>query len=89
MERTINIKVQEHRKTGLLMATSEEMRGLIVHARSEEELQSRLEIAVRDLLEADGHQVDYVRVTRKESAQPAFSLPTFIASAVLHAHHAA
>jgi hypothetical protein len=87
-EKSIKIKVLRYNKTGLLMAMSEDMPGLIVHGRSDEELERKLPLAVRDLLEADGHEVVQVTVVRDESSSPHnFGPPAFIANASLTAMH--
>jgi hypothetical protein len=66
------------------MAVSDDMPGLIVHARSQEELENRLPGIVRDLLEADGHMVEHVHLER-DSNLADFDPPAFIASACLQA----
>jgi hypothetical protein len=53
----ITIKVIRHNGTDLLVALSDELRGLYVHARQEHELRERIPIAIRDILEADGFRV--------------------------------
>jgi hypothetical protein len=58
--RVITIQVARHQQTGLLVAYSDDLRGLYVHGRSEEELRERIPVAIRDILEADGHEVDSV-----------------------------
>jgi hypothetical protein len=68
------------------MAVSEDLRGLVVHAHSEEEMEAKLPTAVQELLEAEGHRVDAVSLMRdKFSAIPDFGPPAFIANASLHA----
>ena len=66
------------------MAFSEDMPGLVVHGRSDEELDEKLPGAIRDLLEARGFTVVHVTLVRdKEHAVPDFGPPAFIASASL------
>jgi len=55
--RLITIKVIRHNETGLFVALSDEMMGLYVHARTEEDLLERIPVAIRDILEADGFNV--------------------------------
>jgi hypothetical protein len=52
--RLITIRTLRHVETGLLLAISDEMKGLYVHARSEKDLWERIPIAIRAILEADG-----------------------------------
>lgn len=56
-EKIIKIRVLCHQTTGLLMATSEDIAGLVVHGRSNEELEKKIPLAVRDLLQASGFTV--------------------------------
>ncbi len=56
-ERTIKIVVKEHRKTHLLLAKSEDLPGLMVAARSEDQLDRELPSAIREVLEAQGNVV--------------------------------
>lgn len=87
-EKSIRIKVLCHQKTGLLMAMSDDMPGLVVNARSDEELEHKLPLAVRDLLEAAGNEVVQVTVVRDESSAPHnFGPQAFIANASLTAMH--
>jgi hypothetical protein len=55
MRRSDQIKVDIHviGKTGLLLATSEELRGLYVHGRNNDELWERIPVAIRAILDAD------------------------------------
>jgi hypothetical protein len=54
--RLITIQTIRHRETGLIVAMSDEMRGLYVHARTDADLLERIPIAIRDILEADGYE---------------------------------
>src|SRR5262245_24309424 len=53
----ITIQTIRHRETGLLIAMSDEMKGLYVHARTEADLLERIPITIRAILEADGYDV--------------------------------
>lgn len=53
----IHVSIISHAKTGLLLATSEDHKGLMVHGRSLEEIEARLPVAIRALLEAEGKTV--------------------------------
>jgi hypothetical protein len=58
--REIRIRTLRHGPTGLLVAVSDDMKGLYVHGNSEEELIERLPVAIRALLEADGYEVERI-----------------------------
>jgi len=55
--RTIRIKVAEHRNSDLLVAISDDLKGLMVPGRSEEELLNKLPAAISELLEVQGFKV--------------------------------
>jgi hypothetical protein len=79
-------RLLRHRTSDLLMAVSEDLAGLVVHAHSEEEMEAKLPAAVQDLLEAEGYTVATVSLMRdKFSATPDFGPPAFIANASLNA----
>lgn len=86
-KRLINIRTVCHRKTGLLTAFSDDLPGLLVTARTEDEMEEKLPAAVREMVEANGGQVvGDVIVTRDEEHMPeSFGPPAFIANAVLQA----
>jgi hypothetical protein len=68
----ISINVLYHPPTKMLVATSPELKGLIVHARSEEEINERVPLAIRLIMEADGYIVESVTpVDGDESPAPA------------------
>ena len=84
--RIIRIYTAEHRDTGLLMAVSRELPGLLVHGRSEEELEQKLPHAIQEILEAQGNTVVSISVAEEEqpSIPESFKIPpAFIASANL------
>ncbi len=81
MENVINVDIQTHRETGLILATSDDMPGLYVHARSFEELERRLPIAIRDILEFKGNIVESVEIVRRPNSDP-FMSPHFTISAI-------
>lgn len=72
MEKIININTLEHRDTGLLIATSPDLKGLYVHGRTREELNRRIPQVIRDLLEASGLKVDRVLPLIDEPEAPGF-----------------
>ena len=53
----IRIDLAVHAKTRLLLATSEDLRGLMVAGRSEEQIIRELPEAIREVLEAEGKHV--------------------------------
>jgi hypothetical protein len=75
-EKRITIKTVRHKTTGLLVAMSDEMKGLYVHARSEKELLERIPVAIRAILEANGCRV----ISVYEVEIPSESLGGFIPS---------
>ena len=56
-KRRWRIDAVAHRETGLIVAFSDDLPGLYVHGRSEEELRERIPEAIRALLEAQGESV--------------------------------
>lgn len=78
--RTFDIDVIQHRKTGLLVAQCDDLKGLTVFGRSIDELERKVEPAVRELLEAQGIRVLSVEMHDSEDVPAAF-LHAFIASA--------
>lgn len=70
MQRTININVVRHATTGMLVAISDDMRGLIVHARSKAELERRLPLAMTEMLEAEGYRVISITTTAEPDDVP-------------------
>lgn len=84
MENFVRINVVEHRKTGLMIAMSEDLEGLMVHGRTEEELDARIPDAIRSLLEARGHKVSSV-VKEAEQSPSAFRKATARYAAALAA----
>lgn len=49
--REITVEIIRHEKTGLLVALSDDMRGLLVHGDTVEEIEERLPKAIHDILE--------------------------------------
>lgn len=67
-EQIIIVEIVRHKGTGLLVGTSEQLKGLYVHARSIEDLERRIPLAIKDLIEADGEST--VRVVPVEDDIP-------------------
>lgn len=77
MEKIVTIETAYHKGGTLMVATSPELRGLIVHGRSEAELSERVPVAIRALMEADGFVVQSV----KPVSEDAFPMPpAFVAA---------
>jgi hypothetical protein len=64
----VRIQILRHRDSDLLVAFSDDLPGLYVQGRSEEELARRIPIVMRDLLEAQGKIV--ARIERGEDDTP-------------------
>lgn len=77
------ITLLEHKETGLLMATSDDLPGLVVHGKSAEEIEGKLPGIVSDLLKASGEQVGEVRLERTRIDGIGFGPPSFIANACI------
>lgn len=67
--RFIEISVVKHKTTGILVATSDDMRGLFVHGKTMEELDERIPSAIVALLEAKGHKGVVVRAAEEVSLE--------------------
>jgi hypothetical protein len=87
--RTIKVAIMQHRDTGLLIATSDDLPGLFLAGRTEKAIGDQLPDAVRTLLEADGSNVLSLTTGRDSTGlPPAFSTHNFIASAQVEARAA-
>jgi len=84
-ERTIRITLRRHEATGQLAATSDDLRGLVVFGETITEIADKLPKVVRELLEADGLEVNSVTAVAEDDrfSRVGFGPPTFIASASL------
>lgn len=86
--RTVVIKIQvvRHHDTGLLMAFSPDLKGLLVPGRSEKDLEQKLPAAIREILEAEGNRVTRVEAMPDPDERLGdFATPAFIANAQLAA----
>jgi len=77
----IRIHIQKHVETGLLAATSDDLSGFHVHARTPNELITKLGPAFSHFMAAIGQSIHDVRVT--QSSPAGFWPPTFIAQGEL------
>lgn len=69
MKQVITVEVMQHEATGLLVAVSEDVKGLYVHGRSPEELEARIPQALRAIFEADGRSAG--RIEKRDGAPKA------------------
>jgi hypothetical protein len=89
MERKIiRISTLRHKGSDLLLAYSDDLKGLAVHGRSHEELERKIPLAIKDLLEADGYEVKSVELQREKEDEETDFIPTaLIASASFCSQH--
>lgn len=86
MSRTIEIDIIQHRDTGLLIATSTDLRGLYAHGRSYEELIENACTAIQAILEAKGERIRVVRPVTSGEAHGKFeAVPQHFSAEVLAA----
>lgn len=84
IKKIINIKVLCHRTSDLMMAISDDLPGLIVPGRTEEELSERIPAAIEEIYQAQGYEVLNVEAVPEDNQIPSgFKVPAFIASASL------
>jgi len=82
--RTVRISLLQHRKTGLLLAVSPDLAGLMVPGRSEDELLGKIPAAIQELLEADGIDVILIEQVRRSPEIPEdFIPPAYVADAIV------
>lgn len=74
-KKVIDINVLVNKKTGLMVAISDAMPGLYVHARTDDELRERIPVTIRALLEAEGMTDIEVREIDDPAAQEAGFAP--------------
>lgn len=77
--RIITVDILRHKGSDLHMGISEDMKGLYVHGRSIEEVESRVPAAIKEILEAEGKtgvQVLPVEDLRRETVPAAFIAST-------------
>jgi hypothetical protein len=86
--RLIKIRVVQHRTSDLLVALSDDLKGLMVPGRSDEELERKIPMAVREILEAQGFRVISVTADSATGDLPAaFMAREFVANAKVEAAH--
>ena len=73
--RTIRTDVLWNEKTGLLLAVSDDLKGLYVHGRIIQELYERIPIAIKDLLEANGEGIFEVSLIDSDAVLTGFVPP--------------
>ena len=65
----IEIQVAKNKRTGLLIATSDDLRGLFVHGSTMDELNERIPVAIMAIMDAKGHKNVSVRPTEQVSLE--------------------
>jgi hypothetical protein len=90
-ETIIRIRTLAHKGTGALMAISDDLPGFMVAGRTHDEIEGKLEAAIRDHYDLLGCDVVSVTVSSEDGAVAGFesTLPAFIAHASFGDKHAA
>lgn len=83
--REITIEIVKHRDSDLLVAFSDDLKGLMVTGRTQQEVESRLPGSIREILEAEGYQVINVTANAPDIAGR-FHARKIVASATVEAH---
>ncbi len=81
--REFHVRVMKHTETGLLVAECDQLRGLIVHGRTPDELRVRVPQALRAILEAKGETVG--EIDFQDHAAPGFESGHGVAQVALGA----
>jgi len=74
----VHVHIIVHRHTGLVLGTTDDIPGFVVHANDEDEMEAKLAPALNSFMRALGHDVTYAEVERNEPA-PGFGPSEFIA----------
>lgn len=80
------VDIIQHEKTGLLVATSDDLPGLYAHGRTMEDLEKAIAVAIKDILEAKTDRK--VQVKKRAATKPSGFFPremTFAADGALAA----
>ena len=80
----ITIDVFRYEDTGLLMAVSDELKGLMVHGRNERELNRRIPQAIRAIFEAEGKEV--YKLVRERPGRAVPKIPKIFAPSRVNYH---
>jgi hypothetical protein len=75
IRRDFRIQIASYAKSDLLIAYSDDLPGLLVTARSEEELARRVPLMARQILEAEGTTLIDVELEREPPSLPAGLTP--------------
>lgn len=70
--RSILVRYQRHQKTGLLAAYSEDLKGLLVTARSFDELNEELPVVIEDLIQKRFGAEVHFKWREEEPVAPGF-----------------
>ena len=79
-EKTIRIKLVENRQLGLFVAVTQNLEGLYVSGRSEDEVAGRLPQVLRMLLEARGRVVSLAQIDEPGLASFQVKIPNYKAT---------
>jgi hypothetical protein len=74
-QRTIRTDVFRHETTGLLLAVSDDLKGLYVHGRNTKELSERIPIAIKAILESNGEGIFLVAPVEQDDIPAGFVPP--------------
>jgi hypothetical protein len=90
-QKIIHIKTLVHKSTGALLAVSDDLKGFMVAGKTHDEIEHKLETALRDHFELLGFALISILVSSEEDEVAGFdrSLPAFTARASLEEKHAA
>jgi hypothetical protein len=81
--RSIHVYLVKHRESDLLIALSDDLRGLTVPGRTEEEVRDKLPFAIRQILEAEGQTVLGVEPEPTPEIPSSFAKHWIVANATL------
>jgi hypothetical protein len=83
----IRIDSRYHRGGSLIVAFSDDLKGLLVYGRTPEEIEARLPEAIREILVAQGMEVGTIEVGREDESLPEDFIPAaFVANAAITYH---
>lgn len=75
-EMIVNVRFVTHRDTGLIVAVSDDHRGLYVHGRTMKDVWERVPVALRALLEAEGKEVIAIHEVSEDGLRASGFVPS-------------